>query len=236
MAAGPPRHRHQPTPLAQQVKSHVRRTRLVPGQQLSVCHDTDAAVGVAVGIVYDGEHPFFEDHPVCGARALACPGGVAGQRPQPSDHVRDLPGDTDPQPVAGVTGCCPGSCCPTGSGCWAPNLLEPDALGGVWPQERHRTSRAHARSRSRRRVRRCRWRLSSARRSRNSSHSSSLGPGIPRPGRRARRRPGRPGWPGWPRRGKRPCSPDVMIWALVRWRCFHASAASLLRCRLSIPE
>ena len=28
-AAGPPRHRHQPTPLAHQVKSHVRRTRLV---------------------------------------------------------------------------------------------------------------------------------------------------------------------------------------------------------------
>jgi hypothetical protein len=31
-AAGPPRHRHQPTPLAHQVKSHVRRTGLASGQ------------------------------------------------------------------------------------------------------------------------------------------------------------------------------------------------------------
>ncbi len=61
----------------------------IPGQQLSichdpdaaVCHDPDAAVGVTVGILHGGEHPVFQDHPVSGARALACPGSVAGQRP-----------------------------------------------------------------------------------------------------------------------------------------------------------
>ena len=35
---------------------------------------------------YGGEHPFFEDHLLSGPWALACPGGVAGQRPRPSDQ------------------------------------------------------------------------------------------------------------------------------------------------------
>jgi hypothetical protein len=45
----------------------------VPGQHLSVCHNTDAAVGVAVRILHGGEHPFFEDHPVSGARGAGLP-------------------------------------------------------------------------------------------------------------------------------------------------------------------